>query len=157
MRSSSGVVTLAVFLEADSTFFARFGQIRDDFRCRLTCIFELNMNAINHESCRRGAVAVIITAREAYNTAYILRDALENINPPLDDCNGCNESCCCNQLLDSLGCCNSSCAQLLEQLTPITTACPVTKIHTNSTNCNEVVDTVTIFFLPNPPVILIPL
>jgi hypothetical protein len=76
--------------------------------------------------------------------AYILRDALENINQPLDDC---NESCCCN----------SSCAQLLEQLTPITTACPVTKIHTNSTNWNEVVGTVTIFFLPNPPVILIPL
>jgi hypothetical protein len=64
MRSGSGVVTLAVFLDADSTFFAGFRQIRDDFRCR-SCIFELNMNAIKHGSCRHGGVAVIITATEA--------------------------------------------------------------------------------------------
>jgi hypothetical protein len=65
MRSSSGVDTLAVFLEADSTFFARFRQIRDDFRCRSTCIFELNINAIKYEPCRHGGVAVIIKATEA--------------------------------------------------------------------------------------------
>jgi hypothetical protein len=65
MRSSSGVVALTVFLEADSTFFARFRQIRDDFRCRSISIFELKINAIKHESCRHGGVEVIITATEA--------------------------------------------------------------------------------------------